>query len=192
MSRVLAISGSIRANSFNTHVLHNLQSLAPAGMLVEVYKGIEELPHFSEDLEANPPAQVLRLRQAIQEADGLVISTPEYNRHIPGVLKNALDWASRPYAQGVLTGKNVVVLSAFPSNAGGLTANLQLRNLLSVVNAYVVGGPIVSIPEVHSALAVQADSPAVLANEATRGMIAKNLDSLERAVQDNTGAKHAA
>lgn len=191
MSRVLAISGSLRTQSFNTQVLHTLPALAPEGLSIEVWKGLDELPFFNQDLEENPPASVVRLREAIREADGLIISTPEYNRQIPGVLKNALDWASRPYAQGVLAGKPVVAISASPSNAGGLPALIQLRSLLDIVGSYVVGGPTVSIPEVHNVLSVAEEAQAVvLNNEMTHSMLVKQLNGLACAIADNTAQKH--
>ncbi|MGW0538495.1 NADPH-dependent FMN reductase [Streptomyces sp. NPDC003032] len=89
MSRVLAISGSLRADSFNTQLLEGLHALAPEGMHIEVFKQLGELPHFNEDLESNTPAAVRRLWQAIAEADGLIVATPEYNGAMPGVPKNA-------------------------------------------------------------------------------------------------------
>lgn len=189
MTRILAISGSIRTASFNTQALRSLPALAPEGMAIEVFKGVEELPHFSQDLEEDPPQSVLRMREAISEADGLVISTPEYNRSMPGVLKNALDWASRPYGKGVLTGKPAVVLSASPSNTGGLAAQLQLRSLLNVVNVYLVGGPMVAIPEVHNRLTVQGDVDVALSDETTRGMLTHQLLGLQYAVADGAAAK---
>jgi chromate reductase len=192
MSRVLAISGSIRTGSFNTQVLQSLQPLAPNDMSIEVYKGIDELPHFNQDLEAEPPTSVVRLREAIESADGLIISTPEYNRHIPGVLKNALDWASRPYAQGALVGKNAMVMSASPSAIGGFAAQIQLRSLLGLLGTYVVGGGQVAIPEVHTRLTVEEEAQAAISDEATRGLLVQQLNALQRAIANDTGATHNA
>lgn len=127
MSRVLALSGSLRAASFNTRILRSLPALAPESMHIELYEHLGDLPHFSEDLETEPPASVRRLWQAITDADGLIIATPEYNGAIPGVLKNALDWASRPYGSSVLPGHAAMVLSASPGIFGGIRAQVQLR-----------------------------------------------------------------
>jgi chromate reductase len=187
MTRILAISGSLRAESFNTALLHALTPLAPEGMSIEVFKGIDELPHFNQDLEANPPASVVRLREAIAAADGLIISTPEYNRSYPGSLKNALDWASRPYAQGVLQGKSIAAVSASPSGQGGVRALIQLKELLRNLNNFVVGGPEISIPEVHTRLGVEADVQHTLTDPATAGMLKFVLAGLQEAVDANAG-----
>ncbi|MDH6129233.1 NAD(P)H-dependent oxidoreductase [Kitasatospora sp. GP82] len=157
MSRVLAISGSLRAASYHTQLLGCLQPLAPEGMHIELFPGLGDLPHFSEDLETDPPAPVRELWQAIADADGLIIATPEYNGAIPGVLKNALDWASRPRGASVLPGHAAMVLWASPGLFGGIRAQAQLREMFALLNVYVVGGPQVAIPAVHTRL----DSTAV-------------------------------
>ncbi|WP_406298768.1 NAD(P)H-dependent oxidoreductase [Embleya sp. NBC_00888] len=187
MTRILAISGSLRAESFNTALVNALQPFAPEGMQIEVYKGLDELPHFNQDLEANPPASVVRLREAIAEADGLIITTPEYNRSLPGVLKNALDWASRPYARGVLAGKSIVAMSASPGVQGGIRALIQLKTLLRDLNNFVVSGPEISVPEVHTRLGVEADVQHVLTDPATAGMVTHVLAGLQDAIDNNAG-----
>ncbi|WP_406281729.1 NADPH-dependent FMN reductase [Embleya sp. NBC_00896] len=187
MTRVLAISGSLRAASFNTALLNAFQPFAPEGMQIEVYKGLDDLPHFNQDLEANPPASVVRFREAIAEADGLIIATPEYNRSLPGVLKNALDWASRPYAQGVLAGKSIVAISASPGVQGGIRALIQLKTLLRDLNNFVVSGPEISVPEVHTRLGVEADVQHVLTDPATAGMVQHVLAGLRDAIDNNAG-----
>ncbi|MFJ9844327.1 NADPH-dependent FMN reductase [Kitasatospora sp. NPDC101155] len=107
-------------------ILRSLQPLAPEGMRIELFEGLGELPHFSEDLEADPPAPVRRLRQAIADADGLIIATPEYNGAIPGVLKNAFDWASRPAARASLTTTALLAAAAaFTIPAARRTRRLQ-------------------------------------------------------------------
>lgn len=190
MSRIVAISGSIRTESFNTALLNALQGLAPEGMSIEVYKGIDELPHFNQDLEADVPASVARLREAIRSADGVIISTPEYNRSIPGVLKNALDWASRPYGQSSWHGKPVAVLSSSPGAQGGIRAQEELTGQLRNLAAYLVHGPEVAIPEVHTRLGVDADARATLTDPVTGGMVKYLLEALQHAVDTNTGAAH--
>ncbi|MGA4544642.1 NADPH-dependent FMN reductase [Uniformispora flossi] len=190
MSRILAISGSIRAESFNTAVLNALAPFAPEGMSIEVFKGIDELPHFNQDLEGDVPASVIRLREAVQAADGVVISTPEYNRAIPGVLKNALDWASRPYGQSSWQGKPVAVLSSSPGVQGGIRAQEELKGQLRNLAAYVVSGPEIAIPEVHTRVSVDAQAVATLNDPATAGMVKYLLEALQLAVDANTGANH--
>ncbi|WP_436772773.1 NADPH-dependent FMN reductase [Yinghuangia sp. YIM S09857] len=190
MTRILAISGSIRTESFNTALLNAFGPLAPEGMTIEVFKGIDELPHFNQDLEADVPASVLRLREAVQAADGVVISTPEYNRAIPGVLKNALDWASRPYGQSSWAGKPVAVLSSSPGVQGGIRAQEELKGQLRNLAAYVVHGPEIAIPEVHTRLSVDEQARVTLTDPATSGMVKFLLEGLQNAVDAKSGENH--
>ncbi|NUU20620.1 MAG: NAD(P)H-dependent oxidoreductase, partial [Streptomycetaceae bacterium] len=176
--------------SFNTALLHAFAPLAPEGMTIEVFKGIDELPHFNQDLEADVPASVLRLREAVQNADGVIISTPEYNRAIPGVLKNALDWASRPYGQSSWQGKPVAVLSSSPGAQGGIRAQEELKGQLRNLAAYVVHGPEIAIPEVHTRLTVDEQARATLTDPATASMVQFLLQGLQHAVEANTGTTH--
>lgn len=190
MTRILAISGSIRTESFNTALLNAFGPLAPEGMTIEVFKGIDELPHFNQDLEADVPESVLRLREAVQAADGVIISTPEYNRSVPGVLKNALDWASRPYGQSSWQGKPVAVLSSSPGAQGGIRAQEELKGQLRNLAAYVVQGPEIAIPEVHTRLSVDEQARATLTDPATAGMVKYLLEGLQHAVDVKTGESH--
>jgi chromate reductase len=142
--KILAISGALRAASTNTALLRAAQQLAPEGAQVEIYDGLRDLPHFDQDLEAEPPASVIELREKIAAADAVLISTPEYNYSIPGVLKNALDWASRPYGQSVLTGKPVAIMGAAGSGFGTVRAQNHLRDVFHWLDSKVV-----TKPEVH-------------------------------------------
>ena len=100
--RILAISGSLRRASHNTALLREAAELAPEGVEVELYEGLDRLPPYNEDHDTDdPPAEVTRLRDEIREADAVLISTPEYNGTVPGQIKHAVDWASRPYGQDV-------------------------------------------------------------------------------------------
>ncbi|MFJ8650061.1 NADPH-dependent FMN reductase [Streptomyces sp. NPDC093546] len=189
MSHVLAISGSLRAASFNTQMLQGLQTLAPEGMHIELFKGLGELPHFNEDLEADPPATVRRMWQAIADADGLIVATPEYNGAMPGVLKNALDWASRPYGASTLPGHAAVVLSASPGIFGGIRAQSQLRELFALLNVYVVGGPQVAVPEVHTRLDHEAEPGERLNDPTTRAMLTSLLHGLAEAIDHQAGRR---
>ncbi|MGI5335932.1 NADPH-dependent FMN reductase [Streptomyces sp. CA-181903] len=187
MSRVLAISGSLRASSFNTRVLHALPALAPEDMHIHFYEHLGDLPHFSEDLEADPPAAVRELWRALTDADGLIVATPEYNGGMPGVLKNALDWASRPYGSSVLPGHAAVVLSSSPGIFGGIRAQSQLRELFALLNVYVVGGPQVAIPEVHTRLDPTAAPAHRLTDPTTRAMLGSLLHGLAEAIDHQAG-----
>lgn len=133
---ILAISGSLRRGSYNTALLRAAQGVAPAGVALELYDGLELLPPYNEDVDGErPPAEATRLRQAIAAADGLLIATPEYNGSIPGQLKNAVDWASRPKGRAALWGKPVAVVGASTGAYGGLWAQQELRKSLGIAGA---------------------------------------------------------
>jgi chromate reductase len=137
--RVLGISGSLREGSHNTALLRAAATAAPAGVALELYHGLESLPHYNEDRDTDlPPAQVVELRRLIANADALLISTPEYNGSIPGALKNALDWASRPRGDAALLGKPVAVIGASISDYGALWAQDHLRGALGIAGARVL------------------------------------------------------
>jgi chromate reductase, NAD(P)H dehydrogenase (quinone) len=131
--RVLGIPGSLRRWSHNRVLLRLAQEHAPDHVEVCIWDGLERIPPFNEDLEhaGRIPAAVLEFRRAIRQADGLLIATPEYNRSVPGQLKNALDWASRPSGMSELVGKPVAVTGASPSAFGAISAQADLRKILS-------------------------------------------------------------
>ncbi len=140
VTRILAVPGSLRQGSFTTALLKASVLLAPVGTAVSLYEHLALVPPFNEDLEAGPaPLAVASFRRAIEAADGLLIATPEYNGSLPGQLKNALDWASRPAKRSVLEGKLVATLSASPSPRGGAAAQAELRRVLTRSGAQVVG-----------------------------------------------------
>jgi chromate reductase, NAD(P)H dehydrogenase (quinone) len=138
--RVLAISGSLRAASYNTALLRAAAELAPDGVEVERYGGLERLPPYNEDLDTEAPAaEVARLRAAIGSADAVLFATPEYNGTLPGQLKHAVDWASRPYGPpSSLWGKPVAVIGASVTDYGALWAQDHLRKALGISGARVL------------------------------------------------------
>jgi chromate reductase, NAD(P)H dehydrogenase (quinone) len=140
---ILAISGSLRAGSFNTALVRNAQKHAPAGLNITLYEGLNDLPLYNGDLDTdeNLPESVARLRLAIADADGLLIATPEYNYSIPGGLKNLLDWASRPAASSVLRHKHIAIMGASPSQFGTVRAQLALRQVFLWTHSHVVVKP---------------------------------------------------
>ena len=187
MSRVLVFSGSLRKESFTKSTAHALIALAPADFDIEVYP-LPDLPNYNPDLEGEAlPAAVADLRAAIAAADGLVFVTPEYNRSIPGLFKNLVDWGSRPPAESVLRGKPVATLAASPGAQGGIRALVELRRLLIVVGTYEVQGPEIAIPEVPKRLGTDEVGQPVIADEATAGMITKLLKSLQYAIDNELG-----
>jgi chromate reductase len=136
--RVLAISGSLRRGSYSTGILRAAQEDAHDGIAVELYDGLDRIPAFNQDLEHAPPEPVRELNALIEAADALLIATPEYNGSVPGVLKNALDWASRPHREAALTGKPVAVIGSSPSPFGAAWAQEHLRRALALSGAVVL------------------------------------------------------
>src|SRR5581483_6545133 len=116
--RILAVSGSLREGSFNTSLLRAALEAAPEGVELELWEGIGELPLYDEDLEDDVPQSARRLREAWAEADAILFATPEYNGSVPGGLKNAIDWASRPRLEAVLRNKPVAVVGASTGQFG--------------------------------------------------------------------------
>ncbi len=138
MLRILGISGSLRRGSHNTSLLRAAAKLLPPGVELEVYEGLRDLPPYDPDRDTQPAdPSVARLRQAIADADGLLIATPEYNGSLPGLLKNALDWASRPFPDNVLRGKPVAVVGASTGLFGAVWAQAEARKVLGITGADV-------------------------------------------------------
>jgi chromate reductase len=140
--KVLAVSGSLRAESHNTSLLRAAAEVAPDGVEVELFDatGLAELPLYDQDLDtSDSPASVRRLREAWAEADAILFATPEYNGSVPGGLKNAVDWASRPVRESALTNKTVAVIGASTGQFGAMWAQADLRKILGVAGARVVG-----------------------------------------------------
>jgi chromate reductase len=136
---VLGISGSLRRDSYNTRLLALASRLLPDGVEYRRYEGLKAVPPFDEDDELEPyPGGVVDLRRCIAWADGILFATPEYNASIPGQLKNAVDWASRPFATTVLRDKNVAVIGASTSMFGAVWAQAHLRGALGAAGARVV------------------------------------------------------
>jgi len=139
-TRILGICGSLRRASFSRATLRGIRNDLPATTTLEIVD--PELPLYNQDQDGtNAPDTVRQLRTAIAESDGAVIVTPEYNHGIPGVLKNALDWASRPYGKSVLAKKPVLVISVSPAFTGGVRAHAQVNETLLSIPACVLGGP---------------------------------------------------
>jgi chromate reductase, NAD(P)H dehydrogenase (quinone) len=148
--RVLAVSGSLRADSFNTSLLRAAAEAAPEGVEVELFdaSGIADLPLYDQDLDnGDVPQSVERLRTAWASADAILFATPEYNGSIPGGLKNAVDWASRPRLEAALMNKTVAVVGASTGQFGAMWAQADLRKVLGTAGARVVGD---ELPVTHA------------------------------------------
>jgi chromate reductase len=138
--RILAISGSLRAASHNTALLRAAAELAPDGVEVQQFEGLDRLPYYNEDHDTDDPhGEVQRLREEVAAADVVLISTPEYNGSMPGHLKTAVDWASRPFGPGsALWGKPVAVIGASTTDYGAVWAQDHLRKSLGLAGARVL------------------------------------------------------
>ncbi len=137
--RVLGISGSLRRGSLNSALLRTAAERLPAGAELVVFERLAEIPPFDEDAEAEPaPDAVRELREAIRGADAVLVATPEYSHSLPGQLKNALDWASRPSGQSALSGKPAAAIGASKSMFGGVWAQAELRKVLGAMGGRVI------------------------------------------------------
>lgn len=138
--RILAISGSLRAASYNTALLRAAAELAPSGVELELYEDLEALPPYNEDRDTDqPPAEVSRLRTAIEDADAVLFATPEYNTTMPGQIKQVVDWGSRPHGpDAALWGKPVAAIGASVTDYGAMWAQDHLRKALSLAGARVL------------------------------------------------------
>lgn len=149
--RILALSGSLRRDSHNARLLRGLAALLGEEVELEQFQRLAEIPPYSEDDEHDTPLAVAALKAAIAAADAVVVATPEYNGSIPGALKNALDWVSRPIAQTPLRGKPVLVLGASTGLFGAVWAQAELRKVLSTIGARVIDREL-PIARAHEAL----------------------------------------
>lgn len=173
--RVLAISGSLRAASYNTALLRAAAELAPDGVEVELYDGLELLPPYNEDRDTDqPPAEVAALRNQIADADAVLFATPEFNGTMPGQVKHAVDWGSRPYGDAAaLWGKPAAVVGASITDYGAIWAQDHLRKALGIAGARVldVELPVAKAPE-------HFDQDGVLIDLELRDRLSEILDEL--------------
>jgi chromate reductase len=136
--RILGLSGSLRRDSYNTRLLRGAGRLLAPGVQLDMFDQLAAIPPYSEDDEHETPPAVAALKAAIAEADAVLVATPEYNASIPGVLKNALDWVSRPAASTPLRGKPAAVIGASTGLFGAVWAQAETRKVLSTIGAQVV------------------------------------------------------
>jgi chromate reductase, NAD(P)H dehydrogenase (quinone) len=137
---IVTIVGSLRKEAFSLKIANALAKLAPASLKLDVTT-LNGISFFNQDLEANPPADWLAFREKIQKSDGVLFVTPEYNRAIPGVLKNAIDVASRPYGKSSFLGKPIGIISNSPGPLGGVNAAKSLQNILPGITGPILGQP---------------------------------------------------
>jgi chromate reductase len=172
--RILGIAGSLREGSYNRSLLRSARELLPRGVeLVEL--DLRDLPLYDGDVEAaGDPEAVVALKEAIRDADALLIATPEYNRGVPGVLKNAIDWASRPALASPLAGKPVAIVGASTGRGGTARAQEQLRAALEFSRANVLEQPEVLVPEAF----MRFDEHGELVDPGIRAELAELIDTL--------------
>src|SRR5215203_5861053 len=170
--RILGIAGSLRRDSYNRAALRAATQLAPSGATIQILE-LDGIPAFNQDEESNPPTKVIELKRRISEADAVLFVTPEYNYSISGVLKNAIDWASRPPNQP-FDGKPVAIMGASGGLFGTARAQYHLRQMLIFLNAFPVNKPEVMIGQAQTKF----DEAGNLTDEATREFIRKLLVSL--------------
>lgn len=146
--RILALVGSLRAGSHNRQLAEAAAKHAPEGIEIELYKGLADVPFYNEDIdvEGSVPAAAARLREAAGQADGFLLFSPEYNGTIPAVLKNAIDWLSRPYGAGALSGKPAAVVGTAFGQFGGVWAQDETRKALGIAGGTVLKDAKLSIP----------------------------------------------
>jgi chromate reductase, NAD(P)H dehydrogenase (quinone) len=176
--KILGLSGSLRRGSHNTRLLRGAGTLLPQDVELTVFEGLGEIPPFNEDEELTPPPAVVALKAAIAEADAVLIATPEYNSSIPGVLKNALDWASRPRVDSPLANKPAAVIGASTSLFGAVWAQAETRKVLSSTGARVVDREL-PVPQADEALGADGLPVDVDAREA----LSATLDELVEAAE---------
>lgn len=179
--RVCGIAGSLRQSSFNRVILRVAEELAPEGLAIEIFGGLGDVPLFNQDVEAaGDPPGVTALKQAIRSSDALLVATPEYNGGVPGVLKNALDWASRKGIEeaSVLSGKPAAVFGASPGRLGTARAQPQLRQALEGAGVVVMPQPEVHLMSISGHI-----SDGVLVDEAARRVIASLMDAFKHWIQ---------
>ena len=155
MTSIVALAGSLRAGSLNRRLVTATRDLAPAGLEIQVFDDVAGVPLFNEDLEAaepDGPGAVAPLRRLVASADGLLLATPEYNQSIPGVMKNVVDWLSRPDDAGVLMVKPMAIIGATTGPWGTRYAQKELRHALTAAGAAVMPQPMFFLPHGEDAL----------------------------------------
>jgi chromate reductase len=171
--KILGIAGSLRKASYNKGALRAAQQLCPDGAKIEAIE-LDGIPPFNQDEERNPPQKVTELKNRIRAADAILLVTPEYNYGLPGVLKNAIDWASRPYGDNAWDGKPVAIMSAALSMGGGVRAQYQLRQSFVFLNMDAVVQPEVAIGNAPQRF----DEQGNLTDETSRKLIRQLLENL--------------
>jgi chromate reductase, NAD(P)H dehydrogenase (quinone) len=171
--KVLGFAGSLRQGSYNKALVRSAAELIPGDMQLEIFD-LEGIPPFNQDIEQNMPYEVREFKTKIREADAILIATPEYNFSMPGVLKNAIDWASRPYGDNPFDGKPVAIMSASPGMLGGANAQFHLRQTCVFLNMYPINKPLVIVTFAQDKF----DANGKLVDDNTEKFLRQLLDNL--------------
>src|SRR5882724_2597450 len=171
--RILGIAGSLRRGSYNRAALRAATELVPEGAILEAFE-LDGIPVFNQDEEQNPPAMVTEFKRRIREADAILFVTPEYNYSVSGVLKNAIDWASRPYGDSAWNGKPAAIMGASIGQFGTARAQYHLRQILVYLNMFPINQPEVMIGNA----AARFDKEGNLTDETTKDFIRQLLQNL--------------
>lgn len=177
--RVLGISGSLRADSHNTELLRAAATLLPSGVEFELYDGLRDIPAYDADYEAARPEPVQHLLDALERADAVLFATPEYNHSVPGALKNAIDWVSRPLATNPMRNKPAAVIGASTGMFGAVWAQAELRKVLAALGARVIDRE-VPVPTADEIVR----DPVALESSGTHSLIVGLLAELLEAVRE--------
>ncbi len=170
---ILGFAGSLRKDSFNKAILRAALSLLPERVKLDIFD-LEGIPLFNQDIEDNLPEKVIEFKEKIRAADAILIATPEYNYSVPGVLKNAIDWASRPYGDNVFSGKPLAIMGASIGMLGTARAQYHLRQTLVFLNVYPLNQPEIIIPFIADKI----DKEGNLVDEKTKSKIQELIMSL--------------
>lgn len=182
--KILGISGSLRKGSYNTALLRAAMGLLPDGVEMEI-ADISRFPLFNQELEANIPADILDFKGKVRQAGAILFAAPEYNYSISGVLKNAIDWGSRPYGDNSFDGKPAAIMSASVGMIGGARAQYHLRQIFVYLNLHPLNKPEVIVP-----LAMKKfDADGVLTDEETKAKVKEQLQALAMWVEKLAGGK---
>jgi chromate reductase len=171
--KILGFVGSLRKGSYNKALMRAAVALAPDDATIEVFD-LEGIPPFNQDLESQPPQTVKAFKAKIRKADAVLIASPEYNYSVPGVLKNAIDWASRPYGDNAFEGKPVALMSASIGSLGGARAQYHLRQSFVFLDMHPLNRPEVMMPFAED----NVDAEGNVTNEQTKQLIRELLEAL--------------
>jgi chromate reductase len=178
--KVLGIVGSLRRNSYNKALLRAAQQIAPDSISIETYDYLDSIPPYNEDVQNQSfPAVVSAFKQCIRDADGILIVTPEYNYGIPGVLKNAIDWASRPYGDSAWEGKPLAIMGASTGQGGSVRSQLQLRHAAVFLNMHPINRPEVLVANAKTKF----NDNLELTDAATRQFIRQELEAFAQWIE---------